>query len=488
MTSLAEKAKSAVYWNTGFNLFRDLLQFGVMLILVRIIPPEAYGQLGLMNSVVGLLAVFNLNNLMTHYLIQREESEKYYHYHFYFGIFLQGGLFLISIFVAFISKSFETYQPIFLLLCISSFLFLLEFPANFQIKYYEKELKWKRFRALHIVGLISSSILSITFAFLGFGVYALIIPPLLIPIPFIYDLVINRKWRPKFIFNFNDYKKVLKFGLYQIPTNLVDKFKLLFESSLLVNVIGFAEFGILGRAYGLSQMLCYKISSQLMYTYLPIISKLTENKTSFDNANILMLRFITFTILPISAIISISAYPIVNLIYGPDWIEVSKYIPLTFSINILMAINLFFSTIFTSTFNYKYNLYLNILLLGLTTLGLIFILPFSVSAYLSAIIGAQSVILLTNLIIAIRNNVLKLKNFLFSLVPSVPATIGSLLFCKLFIDNFTTRMTYNLNIIFLIIIFIFIYMLMSRFLFNRYLLSIINYLPYNSFIKKLLFY
>ena len=76
MEDLKSKAKKAVYWNTGFNLFRDALQFGVMLVLVRIIPPEAYGQVGLVNNMIGVLAVFNLNNLMTHYLIQKRDSEE----------------------------------------------------------------------------------------------------------------------------------------------------------------------------------------------------------------------------------------------------------------------------------------------------------------------------------------------------------------------------------------------------------------------------
>jgi O-antigen/teichoic acid export membrane protein len=55
---LGQRARQAVYWNTGFNLFRDLLQFAVMLVLVRILSPDAYGQFGLVTSIIGFISVF----------------------------------------------------------------------------------------------------------------------------------------------------------------------------------------------------------------------------------------------------------------------------------------------------------------------------------------------------------------------------------------------------------------------------------------------
>ena len=46
-SSLARKAVAGVLWNTGLNVFRDVVQFGVMLVLVRLLAPEIYGQFGL---------------------------------------------------------------------------------------------------------------------------------------------------------------------------------------------------------------------------------------------------------------------------------------------------------------------------------------------------------------------------------------------------------------------------------------------------------
>ena len=225
-----------------------------------------------------------------------------------------------------------------------------------------------------------------------------------------------------------------------------------------------------------------------MYSYLPIISKVTDSKESFDNANMLVLRFITFLILPISFIVSIFSYPIVNLIYGPTWIEVSKYISYTFSISTLMAINLFFSTVFTSTFNYKYNLYTNIILMITTLIALSVILPFGLIAYLQIIVLAHALLLIINIYIAIRKNVLTLKQFALSTIPALPITFIIGLIYFLFIRELLTDYPQNwLNFFSIGILFI-IYFVLARIIFNRFLLSIIEYLPIKNFIKRIFLY
>ena len=41
MANASQLARSAVVWTTAFNLFRDVLQFGTMLVLVRILEQQS---------------------------------------------------------------------------------------------------------------------------------------------------------------------------------------------------------------------------------------------------------------------------------------------------------------------------------------------------------------------------------------------------------------------------------------------------------------
>ena len=68
MNSLGHSARLAVLWNTGFTLFRDLLQFGLTLILARLLTPQEYGQSGLVSSIIGFLMIFSFRSFLLHAL------------------------------------------------------------------------------------------------------------------------------------------------------------------------------------------------------------------------------------------------------------------------------------------------------------------------------------------------------------------------------------------------------------------------------------
>ncbi len=95
MNALGHSARLAVLWNTGFTLFRDLLQFGLTLILVRLLAPQEYGQSGLVNSIIGFLMIFSFRSFVLHALQTRHEEEADFQLHFTAGAFIQSSLFLI---------------------------------------------------------------------------------------------------------------------------------------------------------------------------------------------------------------------------------------------------------------------------------------------------------------------------------------------------------------------------------------------------------
>ena len=126
MTNLGTKAKLSVLWNTGFNLFRDGLQFFVMLVLVRMISPSTYGVFALLSSVMTFIHVFSFNTFIQHVLQVREDSKINYQNHFTFGFFLQVFLFFATNIIAFLLYLFDFYSVISLYLHVLSFVFFFE--------------------------------------------------------------------------------------------------------------------------------------------------------------------------------------------------------------------------------------------------------------------------------------------------------------------------------------------------------------------------
>jgi len=128
MTSLSAKARSAIIWNAGFNLFRDLLQFGTMLVLARVLKPESYGEFAMVASVMGLSSMFSHNNFIVHLLQIKEKSEAKHQEHFTASAVIQAGIFLITNLVALVLRWVPTCASIAPFIHVRSISFLLKWP------------------------------------------------------------------------------------------------------------------------------------------------------------------------------------------------------------------------------------------------------------------------------------------------------------------------------------------------------------------------
>lgn len=203
---LRATAQAAVIWNTGFNLFRDLLQFVVMLVLVRLLDASAYGQFSLVTSIVGFISIFSFNNFIAYTLQVQTEEETHYQEHFTAGALLQIGMFLLTNFIALCVRWIPAYSSIAPLLHVMSVTFLFEWPCELRRKMIERTFDWRRLRLVHAIGLSINAVLAIVLGWMGAGVYALLIPGMAVTWPFIYDLFISVHWRPNWSWSWELYK------------------------------------------------------------------------------------------------------------------------------------------------------------------------------------------------------------------------------------------------------------------------------------------
>ncbi|MCI5158353.1 MAG: hypothetical protein D3906_07895, partial [Candidatus Electrothrix sp. AUS1_2] len=259
---LARKARLSVYWNTGFNLFRDTLQFAVMLVLVRLVAPEAYGQFGMVNSIVGFVSVFSFHNFIAHTLQIRGDEPILYQEHFTAGAILQIGLFLLINVVAVLLRYVHEYAPLSPLLHVLSLTFLLEWPCELRRKMLERQLDWKHLRLLHAAGLFVSSVLAVCIGLAGEGVYALLIPGLFVTLPFIFDLFIIQQWRPTWQWNTKDFMPALEFGLNRMGSELITKLRPLLENGFIVHIFGYTAGGLIEYRFVTAYLQC--MSNKIM--------------------------------------------------------------------------------------------------------------------------------------------------------------------------------------------------------------------------------
>jgi len=481
--SLGEKAKLSVIWNTGFNIFRDILQFLVMLVLVRLIEPEAYGQFGLVTSIMGFISVFAFQNFVAHTLQIRQEEKIDYQIHFTAGAVIQFSAFILTNIVAFFITYFDKYQELAIFLHIMSITFLLEWPCEIRRKMLEKALDWKQLRLLHGLGLIVSSVLAIIMGWLGAGVYALLLPGLLVTIPFIYNLFKTQKWRPTWDWEWQKYKPAVQFGLTRTASGITNNGKQLLESALIVQIMGYASAGLFGRAIGLANMFCQRFSIQLMYAMYPVLTKIDVGTEKYKHVSVLILRMVAWTTIPIAILFAVLAAPVIQLIYGTKWLEVIPLLPWAMLLAMFSAmVHVMYMLLlahYGQTKCFKIDLFL---LIG-TSFSLFFLLPKGFENYLQGLIVTHLIVFFITFIWLKNADGIDMNGVIHALLPPFVAVSGTFILCELLINLFHITNNYWAAVIYGFL-FLAFYMIIIRLLFPYRLKELINYMPAKHFLNQ----
>lgn len=484
--SLLSKAKQSVIWNTGFNLFRDILQFCVMLALVRLLEPDDYGKFTLATNVIGLISAFAFQNFIAHTIQVRKEEEVNYQLHFTVGGVIQFSLFIITNIVAMALRYWESYSDIAPLVHVLSITFLLEWPCELRRKILERKLDWRRLRVLHGIGLIASSILAVTMGFLGFGVYALVIPGLLVTIPFIYELFFIMGWRPTWEWNLEKFQSAYKFGVVRIGSSLTNKIRPLIESAVIVQSLGYASVGILGRAVGLAMMLCQKFTAQLMYAIYPVLTKVDPGTEKYRLMSALVLRFIAWFSIPIAVIFSIISEAVVIIIYGEKWTEIIPLLPWAMSAAAIGSLVHVIYNLLLAHEEHKKCMWMDLLFLIGNLGALIWMLPYGLDLYIIGLFILQIILFGIVCFWLIKAGGISMDGVIKALAPAMAGVIGAYFICNIL----NQLMELNISLLYPALIyagiFFILYVCIIRLLFKATIVELVSFLPAKNQLLRLL--
>lgn len=484
--SLGQKAKLAVIWNTGFNLFRDGLQFLVMLVLVRLLDPKAYGEFGMVTSVIGFISVFAFQNYISHTIQARSESDVHYQDHFTAGAFIQLVMFLIANLVAVLLRFTATYSEIAPFVHVLSITFLLELPCELRRKMLERELDWRRLRLLHGLGLILSSLLAIAMALLGAGTYALVVPGMLVTLPFIYELFMTQKWRPTWTFDRNQFMPAFRFGIARLGSGITSQAKPLLENGFIIKILGYSSAGLLGRAIGLGVMFCQRIAMQLMYAIYPVLTKVEPGTAKFRKMSALVLRIVAWVSLPTASLFAILAKPVVYTVYGSKWLDIVPLLPWSMIVASTGALTMTTYTLLLAHNEQIKCLQSDIMLLVGSIVALLLALPHGLVWYIKSLLCLQVVILGLCFFWLWKAKGISIDALVYALAPASLGILSAASFCEIIfraagadINKFWVAAFYG-------VVFLLIYGLFLRLFFANSLRELVQHMPRNFVFMRVL--
>jgi O-antigen/teichoic acid export membrane protein len=137
-----------IAWTTGYRVFATFAQFGAMLVLVRIIPPEEYGRAGAVVGVLTMLNVLSCRAFFSQALQLPEGEEPDWTMHWRAGLWLQATLFVVTNAIAGGLWFVPSHRSIATLLHLASLGILIECPSTLRSTMLQRALDFPRLRIL----------------------------------------------------------------------------------------------------------------------------------------------------------------------------------------------------------------------------------------------------------------------------------------------------------------------------------------------------
>ncbi|MBN1890306.1 MAG: lipopolysaccharide biosynthesis protein [Thermoflexales bacterium] len=315
-----KKSVGAVKWVYLQTAFPKLLRPLTTVILARLLAPSVYGLVAIASTTIALLDILR-DMGMSRALIQSDENEDHvfnivFWSNLVFGLVLYGML-LVS--APWIAGFFHQPSAVPVLRVLGFQLIVASLGAvhrNILVRRIE-------FDKLFVVDLLPNLIplfVTIPLAYIGWGVWSLVVGSLAASIVQTALLWWRTSWRPKFQYDFGLGRQLLVFGFLCALEALMGWFYVYGDNAIVGHYLDVSDLGLYTVSYNLVVMILGTLLAPVSSITFPAFSRLQHNMPELRDRLLDLVRISALISLPIGVGIALIARPATSLIYGGKWI------------------------------------------------------------------------------------------------------------------------------------------------------------------------
>lgn len=324
--TVRNKAIKGAGWSFADNIINQGITFLVGLVLARLLTPEEYGLIGIITIFTSL---FNsiVDSGFSNALIRKNDAKDIdYNTVFITNMVLSVVLFLILFFCASaISRFFNQPQLLPLTKVMASIVIINAF-AIIQRAIFVKNVDFKTQTKVSVISSISSGVIGVVMAVLGYGVWSLVgqqISRQLLNSVFLWGY---SNWYPKLQFSVKSFKELFSFGWKLLVSGLIDTVWKDIYQVVIGKCYNADTLGQYTRAQQFGSIFSSNLTSVVQRVSYPVLSQIQDDKARLKYAYqkvIKVTMLITFScMLGLCAI----AEPMILTLIGRQWLPAVPFL------------------------------------------------------------------------------------------------------------------------------------------------------------------
>ena len=341
--SLKNKTVKGLGWSALDNAAQYGIQFGIGIILARLLSPDDYGLLGL-TGIFTVICTALVNGGFSNALIRKKDvTDDDYNTAFICNLSMSLLLYAVVFPCAPLIADFFNREELTPLVRVSSLGLIIGALAMVQQTRLTKRIDFKTQTKITLVSSTVSGIAGISMALMGFGVWALVAQQLLAHALRTLQLYIYNKWLPRLRFSSESFHELFGFGWKLMVTALLDGVWKELYQVVVGKFYNPATLGQYTRAQHYARLFSRNLTSVMDRVTYPVLSSIQDDKERMTQAYRRIIRTSMFITAVTLFFLGAVSEPLIYCMIGPKWHEASTYLPficISSSLYPLHAINL----------------------------------------------------------------------------------------------------------------------------------------------------
>jgi O-antigen/teichoic acid export membrane protein len=324
--TLAQKTITGIIWNFAEQIGRRGIGVFITLLLARFLTPEHYGLVAMM-AVFLAVAQSLMNSGFKQALIRLQGAAQIdFNTAFYANICLG----IISYFLLFLAApsiaQFYDEPRLIILIRVAGVNILIHSFDVVQSAILNRELNFKAQLQATVPAGIISGFTAVGLAYLGFGVWALIVQMLLASLITVILLWRFQGWRPTLAFSRRSLASMYNFGYKLFLSGILD---ILHKNIYVIIIAKLFSATIAGQyffASKLKDMAITQFMSSIMNVTFPALSKLQDDDKRLKSGYRKVIQVVTFVLFPALLFLAALAEPLFNSLLPEKWLPAALYL------------------------------------------------------------------------------------------------------------------------------------------------------------------
>jgi len=319
MQSVKQQTLKSAKWNFIDSLASQGIHFLLGIVIARFLAPSDYGAIGILAIFFALSRAFIDSGFGSALIRKKDPAEEDFCTAFYFNLTVSVVAYVILFFLAPWVAAFFNLPILQSVLRVQAITLIINSIMAVQVVMLNIRLDFKSLAKRNVYASIISGICGVVLAYFGYGVWALVIPQIVVSLFNLIFVCFVCRWIPKTGFNLTSFKDLWSFGSRLLASRLLHTL----YSNLTTIVIGkfytAKDLGFYSRGLQFASVPNDTINGVLNTVTYPIMAKIQDDESHLIQVYRKYIKITSLCIFIFSGIFCALAKPIVLLTLTEKW-------------------------------------------------------------------------------------------------------------------------------------------------------------------------